>query len=567
MAVLNVLSGTLEGIGVTAVIPLFSILNSGVEASDSISRAIASSFQYLHLPYTVKFLLLFIVLLFIAKAAFLLLSQQLAAWVTADFEKKTRSELLQLTFGAGWPFLSRQKVGHLDQMLSTEVNNSSGVLLYMSNGMVVVVNLFVYSFLVFNISPIIAVLSLLFGIVTFFAFLPLLHKTRSLSEKMVKANRELAHFVNEHILGSKTIKAMSLEEPAYKKGESYGEVMRYLFVKISFIKNGTAVLLQLLGVFFVGGLFAFLYKTSTFEFASFAVVVFALNRVFSNIRFSQSSVHAISTLLPYVASITRYKEEAIKEKESLGGGEAFSFEHELEFKDVDFKYRADEPALSSVSFSIKKGQMVGMIGPSGAGKTTIVDLLLRLITPESGYILLDGKDISGTRLKDWRENVGYVSQDIFLFNDTVEANIKLYNPSISNDDMVQAMKMANVYDFVQELPQREKTVVGERGVSLSGGQRQRIVLARVLIRRPQVLILDEATSALDNESEVLIQKSIEALRGETTVVTIAHRLSTVMISDSLIVIEKGRIAECGSPKELLKDKESYFSKTYHLRAN
>ena len=207
-----------------------------------------------------------------------------------------------------------------------------------------------------------------------------------------------------------------------------------------------------------------------------------------------------------------------------------------------------------------------MIGPSGAGKTTFVDLLLRLFEPQEGVVLLNGKSASRINLRDWRKNVGYVSQDVFLLNDTIGNNIRFYDDSVSDADLVRAAKMANIYDFIQAQPQKFLTPVGERGLSLSGGQRQRVALARVLARKPKILILDEATSALDNESELLVQKSIEGLKGEVTIIIIAHRLSTVMISDKLVILDKGRILEEGVPAKFLKDQDSYFAKLYNLKA-
>ncbi len=566
MAILSFLSGALEGIGITAVIPLFSVIVGG-QASDGISRAITDFFSYLHLPLTAKFLLVFMVALFLAKAVFLFLSQQLTARVTSDFEKKMRSSLLRRTFMARWPFLSSQKVGHLDQMLTTEVSNSSAMLLYISNAMFVLVNLCVYSFLVFNISPSIAGLTVLSGILIFVLFMPLLRKTRIVSNVVVRENKELAHYASEHIIGAKTLKAMHLEEQALARGFTFAETMRKLYLRLSFLKNGTAALLQLVGVFFIVGLFVFLYKTSAFQFASFAVVVYALNKVFSNIQFAQSSAHAISMQVPYLESLLRHIDRAGENHEEETGQKPFSFEHTLAFHDVGFAYPGKGKALSSVSFSIKKGEMVGLIGPSGAGKTTLVDLLLRLIAPESGSILLDGKDVRDIRLSEWREHIGYVSQEIFLLNDTIENNIRFYNPDVTKEDVVTASRLANIYEFIDALPEKFDTMVGERGILLSGGQRQRIVLARTLARRQEILVLDEATSALDNESELLIQKAIEGLRGRMTVLVIAHRLSTVKASDRLIVLHDGKVVESGSPEELLKDKDSYFSKVNDLRSN
>jgi ABC-type multidrug transport system fused ATPase/permease subunit len=164
-----------------------------------------------------------------------------------------------------------------------------------------------------------------------------------------------------------------------------------------------------------------------------------------------------------------------------------------------------------------------------------------------------------------REKISYVSQDAFLINNTIENNIGFFDEEVSKDDIVKASKEAHIYDFIKTLPEGFKTVVGERGVRLSAGQRQRISIARALAKKPEILLLDEATSALDNESEVEIQKVIEQLKGDMTIFVIAHRLSTVMDSDKLYVLDNGKITEKGTPKELLENKESYFYKMYNIR--
>ena len=208
--------------------------------------------------------------------------------------------------------------------------------------------------------------------------------------------------------------------------------------------------------------------------------------------------------------------------------------------------------------------MIGLIGPSGAGKTTTVDLLLRLFRPQSGELLIDGVNIDEMDKKSWRNNIGYVSQDIFLLNDTIENNIRFYDDSLSPKDIADATKSANIYDFIETLPDKLQTIVGERGIQLSGGQRQRIVLARILARKPSILILDEATSALDNESEHKIQEAIRDLRGKLTIIIVAHRLSTVIHSNRILVLKDGIIAEEGSPQELLNNTKSYFYKNYNI---
>ena len=229
--------------------------------------------------------------------------------------------------------------------------------------------------------------------------------------------------------------------------------------------------------------------------------------------------------------------------ESLGGGKPFSLREGIMFQDVSFAYPEREATLVGAAFDIKRGELLGIVGPSGSGKTTLADLLLRLTEPTAGSILIDGLDIREISVQEWRTHVGYVAQDAVLLNDTLEENIRFYNTKLSKADIVHAAKMANIHQFIETLPQGYGTVIGDRGVMLSGGQRQRVALARVLARKPAILVLDEATSSLDQESERAIQTAVEGLRGEITVIIIAHRLSTIENADRFLLVQDGTVRE------------------------
>lgn len=255
----------------------------------------------------------------------------------------------------------------------------------------------------------------------------------------------------------------------------------------------------------------------------------------------------------------------LENKEKDSGGNPFAFKERLEFAKVSLLYPSGKEALKEISFRLGRGESVGLIGPSGSGKTSVADLILRLFEPSRGHITLDGTKIKEIDMGEWRRRVGYVAQEPFLLNTTIRENIKFYDDSISDQDIMEAAKQAYIYDFVSSLPQGLDSSVGERGVLFSAGQRQRIALARVLARHPEILILDEATSALDNESEFAIQQAIRALKGRITVFTIAHRLSTILDADRLLILAEGKIVEEGHPKDLLNDPESLFSKVYNLK--
>ena len=236
----------------------------------------------------------------------------------------------------------------------------------------------------------------------------------------------------------------------------------------------------------------------------------------------------------------------------------------IEFEHVAFGYDAEVPVLQDVTFGIEAGQFVGVVGPTGSGKSTIVSLIPRFYDPLSGVVRIDGKDVRDLKLKDLRDQIGYVLQDTVLFRGTVGDNIAFGRPGATDDEIIAAAKLANADEFISRMPGGYRTMVGERGVTLSGGQRQRIGIARVMIRNSPILLLDEPTAALDTESEHLVIDALERLMKGRTVITIAHRLSTIRDADKIIVISGGTVAESGTHEELLAA-GGIYSGLYHAQ--
>ena len=302
---------------------------------------------------------------------------------------------------------------------------------------------------------------------------------------------------------------------------------------------------------------AYLILAGVMTVGALTVYLSYLNKFFKPVKDLATTTNAIAQAAVGVERIRAILETDTIIPEKADAIDAPPVQGEVVFEHVAFAYDVKNPVLQDVSFTIKPGQLVGIVGPTGSGKSTVVSLIPRFYDPVKGTVRIDGHDVRDFKLKSLREHIGYVLQDTALFRGTIAENIAFGRPTASREEIIAAAELANAHEFISKMAQGYDTMVGERGSTLSGGQRQRIGIARVMVRNNPILLLDEPTAALDSESEKLVIEALERLMKGRTVITIAHRLTTIRDADQIIVIAGGVVAESGTHDELMAKNAIY----------
>ncbi len=385
-------------------------------------------------------------------------------------------------------------------------------------------------------------------------------KLKQSSLEVQKLNGKFFSQLDETLSGIKIVKAFNAENLFQKKFNSLQDQLYRLKNRMMNRQNLSGPLSETLGVAVIAGIIGYgghlvlIEKTlSPSVFMTFIALAYNVLTPAKNIA---KAGYAIRRGLASAERIFEIMEAEVQIKDKPDAVEKKSFEDKIELQHVYFKYEKDE-VLKDITFTIPKGSTVALVGQSGSGKTTIAHLLMRFYDINKGSIRIDGIDIRDIKKYDLRNLMAIVTQESILFNDTVRNNIALSNPDASMEEVIRAAKVANAHEFIMQLPLGYETIIGDQGNKLSGGQKQRINIARAVLKNPPIMILDEATSALDTESERLVQAALDKLMENHTSVVIAHRLSTIQNADLIVVMEKGRIIEKGTHKELMQKKGIY----------
>jgi ATP-binding cassette subfamily B protein len=462
-------------------------------------------------------------------------------------------------FRARFLFFSQGNMGKMLNSFQQEVTKVGDTFGHVAQLMANLLQALIFLSVPFVLNP---KLTFIFLSATFILTVPL-WMLRGYTYHLGQRNTETANvgagILHETLTAAKLILGFGRQENAV--GRFHDAIVKHSAVSVKFqtLQRGITLLFIPLGM--IAALIALYiaYMDGT-PFGDMTMVMFALMRLMPILGLLMYGKTSIEGFTPAYEQLEDLRRQAAALEEPRGEVTFAGVQDGLRFKEVSFSYPGRKAALDRVSLEVRKGQMTALVGQSGAGKTTVVDLMLGLYQQSLGQILVDGKHLEEYNLNSYRQRVGYVPQDPQLFNTTVRENLLWSAPEASKQDIWYACRLANAEQFVRELPDKLETVLGDRGVRLSGGQRQRLALARAIIRKPDLLILDEATSSLDTESEKLIQESIDTLSGEMTIVVIAHRLSTICNADYVYVLDKGIIIEEGSYHELTKQADSLLKK-------
>lgn len=397
----------------------------------------------------------------------------------------------------------------------------------------------------------------------FFISMKLRKKMREASRISKQAMSGINAGISSSISGIRVTKAFNNSELEMKKFDGYNkdfiEARKLHFKSFATFNSSTSFITDFFNVICLisGGIF--LYK-GLITFGDYSTFIVSINLfitpVTTLVQFSEQLEEGIAGFEKFERVMAEREEidlPSAKDYKDLNG--------DIEFKNVCFKYDSNE-VLDDISFKVKKGQTVALVGESGGGKTTICHLLPRFYNIDSGSIEIDNKNISDITMNCLRKNIGIVQQDVFLFSGTFKENIAYGNLEASMDEIIEASKKANIYDYIMSLPHGFDTQIGERGVRLSGGQKQRLSIARVFLKNPPILLLDEATSALDNTTEIMIQEALDTLKEGRTTIVVAHRLSTIKNADNILVIEHGKVKESGTHEKLTNIENGTYKELY-----
>lgn len=544
------LSGMAEGIGLSALLPLMNIALGSEAASmipgapqaesSAFEQTVLGALESVSISPTLGNMLFIILAGVTFKCIFLLVAQRQVGYTAAQVGTDLRLQMLRAVLRSKWEYFLHQPVGKLTNALATEAQRSSEAFVNGAAAITYLIQAMIYGGVAFALSWRASLVAICAGVLVIGLSHFLVRITRKAGKRQTNLMTSLMSNLTDTLQSVKPLKAMAREHLADQVlAHDTNRLNKALRRQVL----SGAVLDSTQELMFTGFICLGIYvalERYDMELPIVMLLVVGLGRAFTFLGKVQKQYQKLAQGESAYWSLREAIAAADEAREKLDGGIVCRFEQSLELRDVRFNYDTQHAVFDGLNLKIKAGSLTTLVGPSGSGKTTIIDLTIGLLQPQAGAVLIDGTSLQDIDIKAWRNMIGYVPQETILLHDTILHNITLGDPGLTEQDAEQALQSAGAWDFVSKLPAGMETVVGERGGKLSGGQRQRIVIARALVNQPRLLILDEATSALDRESEEAIRMTMEALKGQLTILAISHNRAMVQAADQVYQLDDGK---------------------------
>ncbi len=552
-----ILSGAAEGIGLSALLPLINValgaeaaelVPGGGATSSQFEEAVLGALQRVGIAPTLGNMLLIVLGGVAFKCFFLLVAQRQVGYTAAQVATDLRLRMLRAVLRSKWEYFLHQPVGRLTNALATEAQRSSASFVNGATAITYLIQALIYGAVAFALSWKASMIAIGAGAVVIGLSHFLVVVTRKAGKRQTKLMNSLMANLTDTLQSVKPLKAMAREHLADQvlahDTNRLNKALRRQVLSGAVLDSAQELMFT---GFICLGIFVALQRFDM-DLPTVMVLVVALGRAFVFFGKVQKQYQKLAQGESAYWALLDSIEGAENAQEPLDGGATPSFERNIRLDNVTFNYDERHPVFRGLSLDIEAGALTTLIGPSGSGKTTIIDLTIGLLRPQQGSVLLDGVPLDEIDIRKWRDLIGYVPQDTILLHDSVLHNVTLGDPQLTEDDAERALRAAGAWEFVNGLTHGLQTIVGERGGKLSGGQRQRIVIARALVNRPRLLILDEATSALDKDSEAAVRQTMEALKGQLSILAISHNRAMVQAADHVYQLSEGgalRLDEAG----------------------
>lgn len=554
----SILISTLEGIGIYLLVPLLAvtgILELQVDNVFPISF-LMDGIEALPFKVTLSFVLILYFFL-LAGQALLQRSQSIMnTWIQQNFIKKLRIEIYSSLVKAKWAFFISKRNSDFNYILTTEIarigSGTHSIIQFLS----ILFFTSVQIFLAMLLSPLLTIIVLLSGLILAYSMKRTLKKSKNLGKETTYIMNDYFGGITEQFNGIKDMKSNMLESPYESWFQSKSDKIQSNVMQLVRLSSTSTLIYRVVAALLIVVIVYASYNLLSIAPEKMMIVILIFSRLWPRFTSIQNNLEQIISMLPAIDNVLRVQKESQGQQELLEltwrKGSSSFFGKAIECKNLGFRYdqAKDNWALSNINLQLPINETTAIVGQSGAGKTTLVDLLMGLLKPEIGEITVNNKKLSRENLLSYRSSISYVSQEPFLFHASIRQNLKMVEPNATDHDIWVALSFAAADKFVKSLPEGLDTIIGDRGIKLSGGERQRIVLARAILRKPSILVLDEATSALDSETEQKIQDSIDQLKGKMTIIIIAHRLSTIRNANNVVVLKGGTVIQQGSYQEL-----------------